>query len=239
MDTALFLDICRENSLPCGEPEARKLSDFADFLLAENEKYNLTAIREERALMLRHLCDSMTVIPLIPEGARVLDIGSGAGFPALPLALLRPDVNVTALDATAKKTSFINAAASKLALSNLAAVSGRAEELAHDPAYREAFDIVTARAVSRLSVLSELAAGFIKPGCRLLAMKGDPSTTEDELRAAEKICRALSLSHEETKLLTLTDAGAGEELSRSIVIMKKTAPTPASYPRRYSQIIKN
>ncbi len=239
MDTALFLELCRENSLPCGEAEANMLSKFADFLLSENEKYNLTAIKEPRALMLRHLCDSLTVVPLIPKGSRVLDIGSGAGFPALPLAVMRPDVAVTALDATAKKAAFIGSAASMLNLSNLTAISGRAEELAHNAEYRESFDIVTARAVSRLSVLAELAAGFIKTGGILLAMKGDPETTAEELRASEAVCRRLFLTHEGTELLTLTDSSAGESLSRAIVSLKKTAPTPAAYPRRYSQIIKN
>ncbi len=237
MNTALFVEMCRENSLPCGAEEAERLCAFADFLLAENEKYNLTAICEERAVMLRHLCDSMTLIPYVPEGARVLDIGSGAGFPAVPLAVCRPDVTVTALDATAKKVSFISAAASLLSLRNISARAARAEELAHDPEFRESFDIVTARAVSRVPVLAELAAGFIKTGGLLILMKGEPETTSRELSDAGPIMRRLSLSHERTDERTLTD---GEEsLSRTIVIIKKTAPTPAAYPRRYSQIIKN
>lgn len=239
MDTALFIEICRENSILCTAAEAEKLSAFADFLLAENEKYNLTAIRDERAVMLRHLCDSMTLIPYIEKGAHVLDIGSGAGFPAVPLAVCRPDLTVTALDATSKKVSFINAAAARLKLSGLVAVSARAEELAHDPAYREAFDIVTARAVSRVPVLAELAAGFIKTGGHLLLMKGENSVTASEVSHAAPVMRRLGLSHIRTDELTLTDSAVNETLSRTVVIIEKTSKTPAAYPRRYSQIIKN
>ncbi len=239
MDIDIFLSLCGKNRIACDKNKAATLSDFAEFLLSENEKYNLTAIREERPLMLRHFCDSLTLLPFIPDGAKILDIGSGAGFPSVPLAVCRPDVEVTALDSTAKKTSFISSAAARLGLVNLTAVTGRAEELAHDRSYRETFDIVTARAVSRIPVLAELAAAFIKPGCRLLAMKGEPGTTREELGAAENICRQLFLIPERSVSLTLEDADAKETLSRTIVIIKKTAKTPSSYPRRYSQIIKN
>lgn len=237
VDINAFISLCETNGIQCGRAEAEKLSEFADFLLSENEKYNLTAIREPRALMLRHLCDSLTLLKYVPENARVLDIGSGAGFPSVPLAVCRPDVTVTALDSTAKKISFISASASKLGLSNLTAISARAEELAHDHAYRGAFDIVTARAVSRTSVLTELAAAYIREGGCLLAMKGEPDTTAAELSDAAAIARRVGLSHERTVSLSLHDET--ESLARTIVIMKKTGSTPASYPRRYSQIIKN
>ena len=239
MDITSFIALCAENNIECTDEQAEKLALFADYLLSENEKYNLTAIREPRALMLRHLCDSLTVLTHIPEGARVLDIGSGAGFPAIPLSVCRPDVNVTALDSTAKKTAFISSASSNLGLSNLTTVAARAEELAHNDAYREKFDVVTARAVSRMSVLSELAAAYLKPDGKLVAMKGDADVTVAELSDAADIIRRTGLTHDETHTLTLHDDSVPETLSRTIVILKKTAPTPASYPRRYSQIIKN
>ena len=237
MDIKAFLELCKNNDIQCSEAEAQKLSLFADFLLSENEKYNLTAIREERPLMLRHLCDSLTILPFISEGAHVLDIGSGAGFPSIPLAVCRPDVTVTALDSTSKKVAFISAAAERIGITNLSAISARAEESAHDIAYRGKFDVVTARAVSRMSVLSELSAAYIKEGGYLCAMKGEPETTASELSDASAVCSRVGLSHDRTYSLTLNDDN--EVLSRTIVIMKKTGSVPASYPRRYSQIMKN
>ncbi len=227
-----------ENGIALDAEKAEKLSLFADFLLTENEKYNLTAIKTPDAIILRHYCDSLTAIDEIPEGARLLDIGSGAGFPAVPIALYRPDVTVTALDATAKKAHFISSLAKLLGLSNLTAVSGRAEELARDPAFEGKFDVVTARAVSALRILCELSARFLTVGGRLVALKGEGDVTVTEIDEASPAARALFLSLVKTSPLTLSDSVTGEELSRTLVVMKKTAKTPTLYPRRYAQITK-
>ena len=237
MNITEFLELCEVNNIDCGEREAQMLSDFADFLLSENEHYNLTAIKEPRALMLRHLIDSLTLLPHIPPNAHILDIGSGAGFPAIPIAVLRPDVTVTALDSTAKKIAFISAATQKLRLSNITAIHARAEELAHDTAYREKFSVVTARAVSHLRILCELSAAYLVPDGVLLAMKGEPMQTETEL-SESAITARVGLTYQNTHSLTLRDPAADETLARTIVTMKKTGTTPVSYPRRYSQIVK-
>ncbi len=230
--------LCRENGIDIDEEKAQKLDSFAEFLLSENEKYNLTAIKAPDAIILRHFCDSLTAIRAIPKGAKLLDIGSGAGFPAVPIALFRPDVNVTGLDATAKKANFIGLAARRLGLDNLSAVSGRAEELARDKAHEGQYTVVTARAVSALRILCELAARFLAVGGCLVALKGEDEQTKAEIAEASSACRALSLSLEASIPLTLTDSVTGESLSRTLVILKKTAPTPSAYPRRYSQITK-
>lgn len=238
IDKTELLSLLSSNGIEIDGGAAAILADFSDFLLDENEKYNLTAIREPRGFMLRHICDSLTVLPYIPDGARVLDVGSGAGFPAVPLAIVRPDVSVTSLDSTSKKTAFVNSAAGRLHIPNVKALSARAEELAHDPAYRGCFDIVTARAVSRMSVIAELSAAFVSVGGAFVAMKGEPEQTSRELADAENIISRLGLSHERTDVLTISDPATGETDARSVVVMKKTSATPAAYPRRYSVIIK-
>ncbi len=239
MKISEFLSLCHDNSIDCREDEARILMDFSQYLLSENEKYNLTAITSERAFMLRHLCDSLTILPYVKSGSQVLDIGCGGGFPSVPLAVCRSDVSVTALDSTSKKIAFVSSAASHLMINNLSTISARAEELAHNCEYREKFDIVTARAVSRLSVLCELAAAYLKSNGILIAMKGDPASTSDELKSCAEIARCVGLSHYRTVTFNLRDSKSDEELSRTIVIMKKIGSTPASYPRKYQQIIKN
>lgn len=230
--------LCRENGIDIDAEKAEKLDAFAEFLLSENEKYNLTAIKTPEAIILRHFCDSLTATEHICQGSKLLDIGSGAGFPAVPIALFRPDVTVTGLDATAKKAAFINLAAEKLALSNLSAVSGRAEELARNASHEGMYDVVTARAVSALRILCELASRYLKVGGRLIALKGDPETTAAELEEAKLTAKAVSLSLEAVIPLSISDSSTGETLSRTIVIMKKTAPTAKPYPRRYAQILK-
>lgn len=233
-----LMRLCRENGIDLDAKKAEKLDLFAEFLLTENEKYNLTALKTPDAIILRHFCDSLTPVPHIKTGAKLLDIGSGAGFPAVPVALCRPDVTVTGLDATAKKAAFINSASEKLGLANLSAVSGRAEELARDSAYEGAYDVVTARAVSALRILCELSARYLKDGGLLIALKGDPDTTAEEIAEAAGTAKAVGLSLEKTLPLTLTDSKTGETLSRTLVIMKKTAKTLSAYPRRYAQILK-
>ncbi len=239
IDTALFIDLCRENSIPVTEKEATNLDAFADFLITENEKYNLTAIKTPDAIMLRHFCDSLTPLPYINEGANLLDIGCGAGFPSVPIAVMRPDVKVTAMDATAKKAAFINSAAKALGLSNITAVSGRAEELAMKPEYNERYDVVTARAVSALRILCELSAQYLAVGGCLIALKGEGDVTAEEIKEAKRTADAVGLSLCGTVPLTLTDKRTGETLSRTLVIMKKTKKTPKIYPRRYAQILKS
>ena len=238
INTSEFIKLCEKNGLFMDRDAAEKLDGFAEYLITENEKYNLTAIKTPEGIMLRHFCDSLTPIPHIKEGAKLLDIGSGAGFPAVPIAVCRKDVNVTALDATAKKAVFINGAAKSLELPNLSAVSGRAEELARDGKYREKYNVVTARAVSALRILCELSAQFLELGGHLVALKGDPETTAEEIKEAKRTADAVGLTLVKTVPVTLRDEERGEELNRTLVIMKKTKKTPDAYPRRYSQIVK-
>lgn len=196
---------------------------FHDYVQAGNRDMNLTAITDEEEFVVKHLLDSASAIPYIRQGAKVLDIGTGAGFPAVPLAVLRSDISVTALDATEKKVEFVKSAIAALRLSNIEAVCGRAEEMTE---LFGKFDVVTARAVASLPVLLELAAPMLKVGGEFIAYKSG----ESELDSAKNAMSVLKMQHAATHALDI------EGNSRALIVFKKTASTPAGYPRRYSAI---
>lgn len=212
------------------EIQAEKLKRYLEFLLDYNTRLNLTAITSFDEAIVKHLGDSLAGAAFIPkETKRLLDIGSGGGCPAIPLKIARPDISLTMTDGIGKKADFLNAAVKHLGLEEAEAVKERAEEIARTDR-RESFDIVTARAVAALPILLELASPLIKVGGRFLAYKGDG---EDEIEAAKGAAKALEMQLIETYGYTLEGGHA-----RKLLIYKKTAATPAEYPRRYSRIIK-
>jgi 16S rRNA (guanine527-N7)-methyltransferase len=202
------------------------------FLVEENEKYNLTAVTDEDGVILLHFADSLMGASLLPKGARVIDIGCGAGFPSLPLALCRPDLTVTATDATAKKCAFVAAAAERLGLSNLKTLTGRAEALGREEAHRDAYDAATARAVAALPMLLELTAPFVRRGGRFLALKG--RTAAEELAASRHAAGELKCKVIFTKEYEIGEGEAAQ--GRGILLFEKTAPTPETYPRPFARI---
>ena len=174
-----------------------KLASFLALLLAMNEQVNLTAITEPEAAWSRHALDALSLVPELadlPRGAHVLDVGSGGGVPGIPLAIARPDLHVTLLDATEKKVAFIGAAAAKLELENVTAVSGRAEQAN----LGRVFDVVVARAVAKISTLLGWTAPFAKEGGRLLFIKGERA--DAELGEAKEALRRFRCDHERTVL---------------------------------------
>lgn len=204
---------------------------LTDILRRENEKYNLTAVRDYRGIALLHIADSLALAGLIPEGANVLDVGAGAGFPSLPVAVVRPDLKITALDATAKKVNYINSTAGTLGLTNITAVCGRAEDKCAGD-FRGKFDFVTARAVSALGILCELCVPSLKIGGTFAAMKGDRAF--EELEGWEKAGKKLGFTYKEP---ISSDLHYGDDHNaRTILIFEKTSETPAQYPRQYAQI---
>ena len=152
-------------------------------MLEVNKTMNLTAIKEEKAVVVRHFLDSLTIEPFLPKNAKMLDVGCGAGFPSLPVGIFREDLAITALDSTEKRIRYVQSTAATLALPHFSAIAARAEALAHDPQYREAFDVVTARAVAALPVLAELCLPFTRVGGSFIAMKA--ARGEEELSAAK------------------------------------------------------
>ncbi|MBQ1260826.1 MAG: 16S rRNA (guanine(527)-N(7))-methyltransferase RsmG [Clostridia bacterium] len=233
--TAELMRVFKANGLGklLGRDTAEKLYALTEFMLAENEKYNLTAIKEPKAIILNHYADCITLSEHLSKGASVIDVGCGAGFPTLPLALVRPDLKITALDATAKRVAYVESAARLIGLANVTPVCRRAEDLARLGEYRERFDFATARAVAEMRVLCELCMPFVKVGGKMIAMKGKNAAFE--LSGAAK---AISLLGGK-RATTVTVKLQGEELlEHPLIIVEKQNKTPSAYPRVFAQISK-
>ncbi len=208
-------------------------SSLYNSLVETNRQYNLTAVTSPEGVSSLHFADSLTACEYIPKNASVLDIGCGAGFPSLPIAIVRPDLTVTGIDSTSKKIDFSTNFAKENGITNFSSFSARAEELAHTK-LRESYDFVTARAVARLNILAELALPLVKIGGSFLAMKGTIGAEEwsEAKDAVEFLGGELVKIH---KKALNTDRG---EQKRSLILIKKVKKTPFAYPRQYSKIAK-
>ena len=207
---------------------------FTEHLLEVNTHTNLTAIREPVGVVDKHYIDSLLAMHLIPEGARVLDLGCGPGFPSIPLAIMRPDLEITALDGTAKKIDFVQKSAEILQLSNLKGVSGRAEDAKLRKELGK-YDIVVSRAVARLNILCELCLPYLKIGGSLIAMKG--AKYEEELAEATSAIKILGAETTKTEQKELITAKNQAE-TRGMVVIQLKKQSPAQYPRAYAAILK-
>ncbi len=210
-----------------------RMDRFCALLLERNRVMNLTALTRPEDVASLHMLDSAALLacPGVDfNGARVLDVGAGAGFPGLALGLLLPDLSVTLLDSQEKRVGFLEDAARELGISGVRAVHGRAEELGRDAAWRESFDLVTARAVAGLPMLCELCLPFVRTGGRFLAMKGpDPA---QEIADAQRAIAGLGGGAAEVFRYALPHSGS----VHTVVCIEKTAPTPERYPRRWKRI---
>ncbi len=213
---------------------AHTLYLLTERMLEVNEYMNLTAITDVDGIIVKHYIDSLTASAYIPSGATVIDVGCGAGFPSLVLAICRPDIKITALDSTAKRINYIKETADLLGIDNIACIAARAEELALDMAHRECYDIACARAVARLNVLSELCIPFVKCGGCFVAMKANADEELSEASTAIKTLGGTLLSADKIEL----QSASHEENPRCIISVQKTSQTPKIYPRNNSQIKK-
>ena len=215
------------------ELEASQLDRFERFYreIADwNRRINLTSVTEYEEVQTRHFLDSLTVAAAIPSGmlrgARLLDVGSGAGLPGVPLAIAYPGLSVTLLEATRKKAAFLEHLIGELELDNIDVLAGRAETLARDIGLREAFDVVASRAVARLPVMAELTLPFCRVGGIVVAQKARGATTEIE--DAEDAMGLLGGRLREAMPVAVPESG----VRRLLVTIDKQTPTPDRYPRR-------
>ena len=231
---SLFCQSCQANGIPVPqEAQIQAFWRFTQHLMEVNSHTNLTAIRSIPDVIPKHYADSLLAAEHLPQGARVLDLGCGPGFPSIPLAIARPDLSVVALDSTDKKVKFVAESADLLGLTNLTAVSGRAE----DAAIRKklgSFDAVVSRAVARLNVLSELCLPYVKKNGIFLAMKA--AKGEEELQEAQKGIGVLGGTVVALHKKDLVMESGTEQ--RYLIEIQKIAPTPPQYPRAYAAIVK-
>lgn len=211
-----------ERELHSGE-SGEKFAAFYALLREYNEKFNLTRIVDEKDCYVKHFYDSVLGESLFPQNSVCAEIGSGGGFPSIPLMIVRKDLTFTLIESVGKKCEFLRAAAEKLSLP-AKVLHVRAEDAAHEETLREKFDVCCARAVARLNTLSEYCAPFVKKGGVFLAYKAN---AEEEIRQARNAFRILGLQQESVLQADLPD-GEGK---RTIVVCRKTAQTPQKYPR--------
>ncbi len=206
--------------------QVQKFFKYKDVLMEWNKKINLTAIEEDKDIVIKHYIDSLSALSYLEDTPlSVIDIGTGAGFPGIPLKIAYPILNIVLLDSLEKRVKFLNQAVADLDLKGITAVHGRAEDFGLKKEYREKFDIAVARAVASLPVLLEYCMPFIKTGGRFIAMKG---SSIEELGASEKALRVLGGEIEKVDGITLPFS----DIKRNIVVIKKLRQTPTAYPRK-------
>lgn len=204
----------------------QQFEDYMKLLLEWNEKINLTAITEEDDIILKHFIDSLTISKYIEDGKSMVDVGTGAGFPGIPIKIARNNIKVTLVDSLNKRILFLNDIIEKLGLQQVDTLHYRAEEFGQNKKYRESFDIATSRAVANLSTLVEYLLPLVKVGGICICMKG--SEIQDELKNAKKAIQVLGGKIESVEEFTLPES----DIKRNIVIIKKIASTPNRYPRK-------
>lgn len=213
-------------NIEISDKQIEKFFDYMNLLLEWNEKINLTAITEPEDIILKHFVDCATILKYIKDEDKIIDIGTGAGFPGIPLKILNEKLDITLMDSLNKRINFLNEIINKLDLKNIVAIHARAEELARNKGYREKFDIATSRAVANLSTLSEYMLPFVKKNGMVISMKG--SNIEEEVKNAKKAIKILGGEIEKIDNFNL----ANTNNIRNIITIKKVVKTPKEFPRK-------
>ena len=229
-------DLLKNNAatlgIELGEEEISRFDMLAERLIEQNKTMNLTAITEPDEVVIKHFVDSISLLSAVTpeEGAKVLDLGTGAGFPGIPLLICRPDIKLTMVDSTAKKLRYVASTVEALGL-NAETLHSRAEEAGKQPEYREQYDIVCSRAVAALNLLCEYCLPFVRVGGVFAAMKS--AKADEEIALAKNALKTLGGKIIDKKTFTLSDGG-----ERTIIIIKKVSQIPPKYPRPSAQIAK-
>ncbi len=208
------------------DEQIEKFYKYMNLLIEWNEKINLTSIIEPNDIIIKHFVDCGTILKYINNNDNVIDVGTGAGFPGIPIKILNESLNITLIDSLNKRINFLKEVAEDLNLKNLKIIHGRAEDLAQNKEYREKYDKSVSRAVANLSTLSEYDLPFVKINGQMIAMKG--FEIDDELENAKKAINVLGGKVEKVEKFNLIDT----DNKRSIIVINKLKPTPKQYPRK-------
>lgn len=221
---------CEKLGIKLSSAKSAQFERYYELLIKWNEKINLTRITEKDEVALKHFADSLTLLKYydIKEGARVIDVGTGAGFPGIPLKIARPDIKLTLLDSLNKRLTFLREVCGELGI-EAQLVHSRAEDGGQNPALRESFDLAVSRAVARLNILSEYCVPFVKQGGAFVPMKGPDM--EEEINEAENALKILGAKIRSVNEFNLEGAGG-----RTIIVIDKTSKTPKQYPRHGSKL---
>lgn len=228
-----LIEICNKINIDISDEQIKQFEKYYEFLVEKNKVMNLTAITEKEDVILKHFIDSIAVIPYLKEldffekdNLSIIDIGTGAGFPGIPLKIMLPNVKFTLLDSLNKRISFLNEVIDLLGLNNIVAVHGRAEDYAFDNIYREKYDLCVSRAVANLSTLSEYCIPFIKKDGMFISYKAGDS--EEEINNSKNAIKLLGGKINKVEEFVLPESDA----NRVFVIIKKINNTDKKYPRK-------
>lgn len=222
MDLRDFYDLSDE--------KYNKFQKYMNLLIERNKNINLTAITDKDEVVLKHFVDSLTISKYIVDNSKIIDVGTGAGFPGIPLKIYNESLDITLLDSLNKRINFLNDVIEMLNLNNIRAVHSRAEDAAKNPDYRERFDIATSRAVANLSTLVEYLLPFVRVNGICICMKGP--NVDEELSRAKKAIEVLGGRIEKVDNLKLAADDAQNDLERNIIIIRKVRKCSNKYPRK-------
>lgn len=231
-NTRLLVSDAQKLGISITDEQLGRFEKLSELLVEQNKTMNLTAITDPDGIAVKHFADSISVLSAaeIPQGAKILDVGTGAGFPGLPLLIMRPDIDLTMIDSTAKKLKYVENTVNELGLI-ATTLHTRAEEAGQSKEYREKFDFVCSRAVAALNVLCEYCLPFVKQNGLFIAMKG--AKAQEEIDAAKAAIKTLGGKIVAEKSFSLSDGG-----ERTLVVIKKISQVPPKYPRPSAQIAK-
>ena len=222
---------CEKNNIQISNEEIEKLYIYMKEILEWNEKVNVTAIKDEKEFIVKHFIDSLTIEKYITNGEKVLDIGTGAGFPGIPIKITKNKSHVDLVDSVNKKLNVIRDIIPKIKLEDIECIHTRAEDLAKNVKYRESYDVVTSRAVANLTTLVEYMLPFVKVGGKIICMKGP--NVEEELAESKKAISILG-----GKIEQIENINIDSDYERNIIIIKKEKSTPKQYPRGQGKPLK-
>lgn len=221
-----FVQRLKDFNIKINDEQIKKFMNYMNLLLEWNEKINLTAITQPEEVKLKHFVDSLTVLKYINDDDKVIDIGTGAGFPGIPLKIMNENTKITLLDSLNKRINFLNIVIETLNLRNIQAIHGRAEEIARNKLYREKYDVAVSRAVANLSTLTEYMLPFVKVGGKCICMKG--ANVNEEIEKAKNAIKELGGEIERVDNFYLSD----NDNERNIIIIRKVKETSSKYPRK-------